>query len=138
MPIEIIETDYGYRSISSDPVNLDDILDMAVKVKSIIQGRSSFCQFAEVHKETYFKDPPEVVAAVMDLMEYVIKNGLKRSVVIVPSRKIALKLIQMSFNSGMLEWERYIAFTNPDWESFALDWLLKGIDPDNRTPNPAS
>lgn len=132
MPIEFSETDYGYRSISTNPVSVQDVLDWSDQVKALIRKRGRFSQIVEVRKDDFFNDPPEVVAAVTELMEYIVSHGLKRSVVLVPNRRTVLRIMQMSFDSGVYEWERYIELSRPDCEKLALDWILKGIDPDDQ------
>jgi hypothetical protein len=50
----------------------------------------------------------------------------------VESSQVALKVKQAAFGTQVYEWDRYLDGALPDWEEIALDWLVRGIDPDTR------
>jgi hypothetical protein len=133
MSVEIIETDYGYRCIAIEPLNVADSTAAVKMIKSIVQRRKSFSQIIEVHGKNHFNIAPEILDIIEEQQRHVLSNGLRRSAVLVPNRKTIIKIIQVSFKTGMYEWERYIEMTDPDHEKLALDWIQKGIDPDDRT-----
>jgi len=61
------------------------------------------------------------------------KYGMLRSVVILNSPVITQQIKQISHESGIYEYERYIDASHvSDWETIGLDWLVKSIDPDEK------
>lgn len=58
-------------------------------------------------------------------------KGMKRSAVILDSAILIMQFKRIAKETGIYEWERYFnASDNPSWEQSALDWLVKGVDPD--------
>ncbi len=56
-----------------------------------------------------------------------------RSVVIVDSALTKMQFQRIAKQTGIHAWERYIdASSITDWEKVGIDWINKGIDPDNQ------
>ena len=63
------------------------------------------------------------------------QKGMERSAVILDSDVIALQFKRIAKETGIYEWERYIAASKePNWEKVAVDWITKAIDPDKKVP----
>lgn len=59
--------------------------------------------------------------------------GMDRSVVILENPVTLMQFKRIAHASGIFHWERYLcALETPDWEQVALNWLLRGIDPDKK------
>jgi len=59
-------------------------------------------------------------------------KGMVRSAVILNDLVTAMQFKRLAKESGIYAWERYIdAESNPEWEQVGLDWVLKGVDPDD-------
>ena len=75
--------------------------------------------------------PPESQALVNDCYKAVLQKGLIRSANIIPSSLMKIQMVRLAKEHGTYDKARYIDSTvNPDWERIALDWIEKGIDPD--------
>jgi len=58
------------------------------------------------------------------------KAGMKRSAVILNSSMLTLQFKRLAKETGIYQWERYINATDANWEAKAMDWIVKGTDPD--------
>jgi hypothetical protein len=59
------------------------------------------------------------------------KLGMERSVVVLSSPVIAAQFRRIGGETGIGRWERYVDSTAVEnWEEVGMNWLLKGIDPD--------
>lgn len=132
MPVRTEETSYGYRSTIEDPVSLDDMRAWAADVDRVTRDRQSFGQLIDVrhsHRLSGDHAQQEIIQAQMKLVK---ERGLLRSCVVVANRQVALKIKQLAFATPVYEWERYLDGSDPNWEQLALDWIVRGIDPENR------
>jgi hypothetical protein len=129
-------TAYGYRSTFWDPVTLDDSLAWFEELKEIVIPLSEFSQLIDLRQRLRFSGEPDHFAVIQEQMRYVREQGLIRSVVLVTSRQVALKIKQLSFGTPVYEWERYIDGSDPECEQLALGWIERRIDPDRRAPAP--
>lgn len=127
------KTKYGYRFTASGTATEEEMLKLTQEVKeSFPKEDLDFFVFADLRGFAIF--PPECKAALEELQRFLLDRGMKRAVVVVKDDLTGEQMQLVSKKTGAYAWERYIdASTNPDWESQAMDWLLKGIDPDVRT-----
>jgi hypothetical protein len=132
MPIRTEQTSYGYRSTIEDPVSLDDMRAWAADVDRATRDRRSFGQLIDVRRADRLSGDLEQQKIIQDQMKLVKERGLLRSCVVVPNRQVALKIKQLAFATPVYEWERYLDGADPDWERLALDWIVRGLDPENR------
>ena len=58
--------------------------------------------------------------------------NMDRSVVVVAKRMIAMQMRNTALASGIESGERYISVEEEHWESEAMDWLLKGVEPSHK------
>jgi len=61
------------------------------------------------------------------------KKGMERSVVILENSVLTMQFRRLAKQSGIAQWERYIdASDKRNWEILGVDWLQRGLDPDQR------
>jgi hypothetical protein len=61
---------------------------------------------------------------------------MERSVVVLDSTVALIQILRLAKATGVYAYERYLdALKDPEWESKAEDWIMRGIDPD--LPQPA-
>ncbi|MDH3892871.1 MAG: hypothetical protein OEV49_17555 [candidate division Zixibacteria bacterium] len=78
--------------------------------------------------------PPESRQYVIDVQRIARKNGMIRSAVILKDKITTMQLMGIAKETGIYEWERYIdANAEPNWEKVGLDWVIHGIDPDEKS-----
>lgn len=59
------------------------------------------------------------------------KAGMGRTCVILSAPIPIMYAKRFAKSSGIYAWERYLnGRSNPDWKQQALDWIIKGVDPD--------
>lgn len=74
----------------------------------------------------------EAQATMEEGQRYYKTSGMKRSCVVLSSPTLTMQFMRIAKETGIYEWERYIdASKNPNWEQTAVEWLEKGIDPDD-------
>lgn len=59
-------------------------------------------------------------------------SGMDRSVGVVAKRMIAMQMRNTALASGIESGERYISVEEEHWESEAMDWILKGVEPSHK------
>lgn len=131
MPIRTEATHYGYRSTISDPLSPDEDQTWVNEVLEAVRGRDHFGQLIDMRGRARLTGDPHQERLIADMMTRLRAQGLLRSAVILSSRQVALKIKQLAFATGLYEWERYLDGTDPDCEARALDWVERGIDPDD-------
>ena len=131
MPIRTEETSYGYRSTIADPVSLDELRAWVADVDLLTRGRQTFGQLIDVRRRERLSGDHEQQGIIQDQMTLVKERGLLRSCVVVANRQVALKIKQLAFATSVYEWERYLDGADPDWEQLAVDWIVRGIDPED-------
>ncbi len=63
-----------------------------------------------------------------------VERGVKRTSVILDDLVTTLQFKQIGRETGMYPaHERYINAGEDDWEQKAMDWIIKGLDPDSWT-----
>jgi len=75
--------------------------------------------------------PPEAQEAMKSGQALFKEKGMVRSVVILSTPILAMQFQRIAKETGIYAWERYVdASSNPKWKETALNWVVKGIDPD--------
>lgn len=125
---EIDRTEYGVRVTISgqfDPEEADSFVDdMRSTARQLDDG---FGVFADLRGMEAF--PPEVGKKIAELMSFCQGQGMGRSVDVVESATTTLQMEQLVEQAGIDE--RVIDATGADdWESRALDWIERGVEPD--------
>jgi hypothetical protein len=74
---------------------------------------------------------PEAEKEMVPVYQLAVKRGLVRQAIIVPSGIMKMQSVRRSKEVGIYNTTRYFdASEDPNWERTALDWVIKGIDPD--------
>jgi hypothetical protein len=75
--------------------------------------------------------PADAQAVMVEGQQKFKSKGLERSAVILDSAITTAQFRRLAKESGIYAWERYIsAADSRSWEQEGLDWVIKGVDPD--------
>ena len=78
--------------------------------------------------------PPKSRPIMIAGQQYYRTHGMQRSVVILKDKITMMQFKGIAKETGIYEWERYIdANAEPNWEQVAMDWILNGVDPDDKS-----
>lgn len=89
-----------------------------------------------VDSRTQKANPPDTQELIKESMVWLRGHGMERSVVVLDSTVALIQILRLAKATGVYAYERYLdALKDPDWEAKALDWIIRGIDPD--LPQPA-
>ncbi|MBN2528459.1 MAG: hypothetical protein JXR76_18875 [Deltaproteobacteria bacterium] len=55
------------------------------------------------------------------------EKGMVRSAVLVPNALVKIQFERIAKESGIIEWERYFAADDPDWQNEMNRWVEKGV-----------
>ncbi|MBN2281614.1 MAG: hypothetical protein JXQ65_13615 [Candidatus Marinimicrobia bacterium] len=128
--VKIEKKDYGYKITFSDNVSADEMKQWVEESKKILASAvSGFCVFVDMRTLKPL-GPDAQLLLESGQREYKAK-GMKRSVVILNTNVIKMQFVRLARETGIDEWERYINATqDSNWEKKGVDWLTKGIDPE--------
>ena len=125
----IQETEYGYRITFAGFVQQDGAEKLLAAMQSNIRHRPGFSVLVDMRASRAF--PAEAQEIVKKAIFFCREAGMERNVVVLDSAIAALQARRLARETGIGDWIRYIdASSSPDWESVALAWLERGIDPD--------
>jgi hypothetical protein len=130
MPIVTGATEYGYRSVFTEPIDLPQMHSWFEDLKAAVAGRDTFCQLIDIRNQDDPARMNERKARIAEAMVWVKEHGLLRSAVVCPNAHVALKIKQFAFGTAVYEWERYFDGSRPGWRPRALEWLSHAVDPD--------
>jgi hypothetical protein len=100
--------------------------DVAKLIKKLGPGFSVFVDMRELSPL-----PADAQEIVVSTQANARASGMLRAVHIHKNPVTILQMRRLAKESGIYDTERFIdASADPNWEQIALDWLLKGIDPD--------
>jgi hypothetical protein len=75
--------------------------------------------------------PADAQDAMVEGQKAYTAKGMERSAVILDSAITTAQFRRLAKASGIYAWERYIsAPDNPYWERVGVDWITRGVDPD--------
>lgn len=90
-----------------------------------------------VDSRTQKANPPETQEIIKEAMVWLRSHGMERSVVVLDSTVALIQILRLSKSSGVYAYERYLdALKDPEWESKAVDWIVRAVDPDLPQPAP--
>jgi hypothetical protein len=126
-------TSYGLFIEVRDTLSKADAEQWVEDLKAAITDiNGEFGAFADLRKVLLLS--PESKDAVQAGEIHARKHGLVRSVIILSDEVTALQMKGIARLSGIYEWERYIdASAVENWEQIGLDWVIHGIDPDEKS-----
>lgn len=121
---------YGYRLTFSDFIKLEEMAKWVEESSSVLASApSKFGVFVDMRG---LKPLPQESKTEMEKGQKLFKQkGLERSVVIVDNDLLKMQFQKIAKDSGIYQWERYIATSStPDWEAVGLEWIKHAKDPD--------
>jgi hypothetical protein len=128
--LRIEETSYGYRVRVEGHLHREDAGAFLLEVRNTIHPRgSAFSVLVDLRSSRSFPAETQDIlrAAIIHLKE----AGMERNVCLLDSAIAALQARRLAREAGVAEGTRIIDVSiRPDWESAALDWLVRAIDPD--------
>lgn len=130
MPVTVEPTEYGFRAVFVDPVTPEEHQDYDRRMREAVAGRETFAQLIDCRRMPRPLPDGEGRERVRAAMEFVLHHGLTRSAFIAHNARTALVIKHLAFGTSVYERERYFDGDSPTCDEEALDWLVRGIDPD--------
>lgn len=127
---QIIKQPFGFRIVFSGFIKEEEMQKWYAEAEQILQKQpKNFGVFVDMREMNAL--PKESVPVMETGQKLFREKGMTRSAVVLSNPIVALQFEQVAKISGIYEWERYIATTkNPDWENASMQWIEKGLDPD--------
>lgn len=129
--IENQRTEYGFRVTAPGFITASEAQAWFedLKAKVAVKNGRSFGLMVDIRGQK--ANPPETQEIINQAMQWLKKNGMQRSVVVMDSAVARLQIMRIAKQVGMYAYERYIdASRDPDWETKAVGWISNGTDPD--------
>ena len=123
---------YGFKLTFSGIVEIDEMKNWVSESKKVLAAQSS--GFNVMIDMRNLKPVSQEVKDETEKGQQLYKQkGMSKSVVILASAILTLQFRRIAKDTGIYAWERYINASKTDnWEEVALNWLIKGIDPDQK------
>lgn len=129
---KIEKTDYGFKLVFEGFIQADEMKNWFEESKKALESASGdFKVLVNMRKMKTL--PPDAKAILEEGQRYYISKGGKRSAVIANNLITKEQQRNIGVRSGVSRKEVYIDGSSPDWEQKALDWLIKGIHPENES-----
>ncbi len=127
---ELHETEYGIKFIFKGFMEKEELLRWAHEVgQAMKKVGKSFCVLHDMRG--MYPLPPEARDLMKSNMEQAKQAGLGRSAQIVDDAITAIQFKRLAKEVGIADTTRQIdASSVSDCERMAIDWIVKGIDPD--------
>ncbi len=132
MPVpQNVATEYGFRSTAPGYIIPAEARlwfeDLQTRVLGL-EGRSFGLL---VDSRTQKSNPPETQEIIREAMVWLREHGMQRSVVVLDSTVALIQILRIAKSTGVFSYERYLdALKDVHWERKAVDWLVRGVDPD--------
>jgi hypothetical protein len=126
----IIKKAYGFHLVFDGFITKSEMEQWVADAKTNLRGASK--AFGVTIDMRGLKPLLPEVKTVMEEGQKEFKGaGMTRSAVILSSAMISMMFKNIAKESGIYQWERYInTEQTPAWESVAIAWVERGIDPD--------
>lgn len=127
----IVKKIYGYKLIFDGLIKADEMKAWVDKSRKILSlSPSKFGVFVDMRTlKPLAKDSQQFMKEGQKLYK---EKGMVRSAVVLDSAVTKMQFQRIAKETGIYEWERYIdASSVSDWEQVGIDWISKGVDPDN-------
>ncbi len=122
---------YGFRFNFSGFVTAEEMTKWVDEVKKIfsVPQAKEFGIFVDMQEMKPLPDDAQKV--IVEGQTLCKTKGMVRSVVILRSPIVTMQFRRLAKESGIYQWERYIASSDvPNFEKVGEDWLVSAIDPD--------
>jgi hypothetical protein len=121
------ETSYGYRIEMGESMDGAALAALLKDIESTIPRRGDFALLIDMSRTPAF--PTDAQEGMKRCIAALMERGMGRQAVILGSTIAILQAKRLSKDTGIIDLCRYYdATTDPDWESRALDWLVRGVD----------
>jgi len=127
---KIERTGYGFKLTFGDTIETTEMTRWVAESEKALQNVSGeFGVFVDMRT---LKPLTDSTQAEMEKGQKLYKGkGMTRSVVVVESAIVAMQFKRLARQSGIYNWERYIASSDdPGWEAKGLAWIRNAVDPD--------
>lgn len=127
--MKVEETSYGYRVRFPGFLERNAAGALLSELKSVVRSRgSAFAVMVDMRESRAF--PAEAQEILKQAILHFKDAGMERNACILNSAIATLQARRLGRETGVDETSRYIdASARPDWESVALDWLTRAIEP---------
>ncbi|MCK5124935.1 MAG: hypothetical protein KAR42_01660 [candidate division Zixibacteria bacterium] len=129
---KITETDYGFHILFTGKTPIQEWEEWYSESREILAKHKG--DFSVLIDMRNIVPPDNKSREVCSKGQRLYKNyGMARSVVIFNSPVITQQFKQIAHETGIYKYERYIDSSHvSNWETIAMDWLIKSIDPDKK------
>ena len=128
MMYKIENTAYGLKLTFSGVIKKEEMVQWAGELR-IACGRAGSSFGVLIDMRDIKPLAPDVQEEMVKAQAFIKAAGLKRSCVILGSKILAMQFERLAKESGVFSYERYVDVgSNPDSETVALDWVVKGAD----------
>lgn len=129
--IENSRTDYGFRVTAPGFITAAEAQAWFDDLKTKVQVKNGRAFGLMVDIRGQKANPPETQEIINQAMQWLKKNGMQRSVVVMDSAVARLQIMRIAKQVGMYAYERYIdASRDAEWENKAVGWITNATDPD--------
>ena len=127
--IEVHETEYGIRNVTNGLLSKDDLKRMGREAGKIVPRlRNGFGVLHEMRG--MFTLPPDAREVMKQNMEVAKQSGMGRSAQILDNAVVILQFTRLAKEVGISDTTRQFDSSKvPDCERVAIDWIVKGVDP---------
>lgn len=128
-------TDYGFRVHGPGYITPAEARAWFEDLRSRVRALEGKPFGLLVDSRTQKANPPDTQELIKEAMVWLRGHGMERSVVVLDSTVALIQILRLAKATGVYAYERYLdALKEPDWEAKALDWIIRGIDPDLPRP----
>ncbi len=130
---KIEKKEFGYHLTFGDVFNSEENRLWLAESKAVLsKGPKSFGVFVDMRTCQPMSYPARKILE--QGQRYYREMGMTRSVVIVDSPVLKRQLEELAKESGIYDWERYVASSIcANWEKVGLDWIINKVDPDKKS-----
>ncbi len=129
-------TDYGFRVHAPGYITPAEARAWFEDLKTRVVALEGKPFGLLVDSRTQKANPPDTQELIKESMVWLRSHGMERSVVVLDSTVALIQILRLAKATGVYAYERYLdALKEAEWETKAVDWISRGIDPD--LPQPA-
>ncbi len=127
---KIEKTSFGFQITFSDFIQKKEMIKWLEESKKVLTTNSnSFYVLIDMRQMKLI--PIESQKYIQEGQKLYKQKGMVRSAVILSNSLLKMQFERIAKETKIYDYERYIdAETNLNWKQVALDWLIKGKEPD--------
>lgn len=126
---KIEKTDYGLKLTFKGFLGNEEISRWAKEVREDSKHmQKGFCVLLDLRGMEAL--PPEACDVMVRVQNRALKAGMARAVLVLDNPITIMQFKRLGRQNPIGPFQRYIDSTStPNWETVAMDWLIRGIDP---------